>query len=75
MATEIERIDVATGPEMERVASIAAAAGDNETAHILQDDLFVEFIAHVAITAPEPWSSMAAEVLKTKDIQFSRWYA
>lgn len=57
-----------------RVADIAAAAGDPEVAHSLEDDLYRDFVTAIA---SGHWSSfriegVAFEVLKTKDISFAR---
>lgn len=57
-----------------RVAAIRAAADDNEQAHAMEDalrDVVLQAIANGAENAAE----LAREVLRTGDIEFSRWYA
>ncbi len=41
-------------------------------AHALEDGLSAEFIEHVSENAPEPYRSMAAEVLKSHQMDFDR---
>lgn len=50
-------------------------AEDNEQAHVVEDDLYREFVQYVAETAGGELAEMAKEVLKTRDIEFERWYA
>jgi len=59
----------------EQVSKISAMADDDESAHCAEDDLHVEFIAYVAQNGSAKLRDMATEVLKTSDINFSRWYA
>lgn len=57
------------------VERIRAMAGDDEGAHSAEDSLRHEFILAVSKRAPEPFRTMAKEVLKTSDIEFARWCA
>lgn len=57
------------------VAEIEAMKGDDESAHNAEDALYGAFVQHVADTAGGELAVMAREVLKTADIDFSRWCA
>lgn len=67
----------------DRVAEIGVPGkeeeGDNECRHIMEDELYIDFIEYIAKTDNLPNISqlklMAQEVLKAKDIHFTRWYA
>lgn len=52
-----------------------ASNGDNEHAHMLQDQLLREFVT--ACARNESWTPtlVAREVVKVYEIPFSRWYA
>ena len=58
-----------------RVANIASAAGDDERAHSLEDDLMCDFIDHVAKFGPPDLAEMAAAVAATAKLDFARWCA
>lgn len=47
----------------------------DDDAHSAEDRLYLDFVQFVAQSGQEPLSSMATEVLKTKDMDFDRWYA
>ena len=57
------------------VAQIRAVSADCERAHGMEDGLRDRFIRHVAATASPELARMAKEVLKSSDINFSRWCA
>ena len=57
------------------VVEIEASKGNNEQAHIMEDNLREAFIRHVAETAGGDLAEMARAVLKTDVIDFCRWYA
>ena len=65
----------------QRVEKIRDAAGDSEVAHGLEDDLHVDVLKAIADQDPhQPWvmndiRQLATEALKTREIDFSRWYA
>lgn len=60
----------------ERVEAIAGAAGDDERAHNLEDQLYLDFVAHVAAHPGDvDLAGVAREVLRSQDIVFSRWCA
>ena len=59
-----------------RVKDIEECIDDYETAHGMEDDLFADFIKHVAHSlVDENLSEMAKAVLKTKKISFPRYCA
>lgn len=58
-----------------RVRDISARACDDESAHILEDSLYADFVRYVAEKSSGELAEMAKEILKTGDIKFSRWYA
>ncbi len=60
---------------IEKVAEIskAAAGGDHEAAHAMEDDLYRNFVGYVLRARnTEMLKLLAKEVLKTKDIPISR---
>jgi hypothetical protein len=52
-----------------------AKEGDDEMAHREEASLREDFIRHVAEAGPPELAEMAREVLKTEEIEFSRWFA
>lgn len=58
-----------------KAKEIEARVKDPETAHVLKDELYHDFIQHVSKHADGNLSAMAKEVLKTQKIQFPRWFA
>jgi lipase chaperone LimK len=59
-----------------RLEQIKNMAGDDESAHGAEDDLYREFIAYVASLDSLPSLSAKAKlILTTKDINFARWCA
>jgi len=58
----------------EFVEEIRLSAGDDEVAHSMEDELYVAVLQAIANGADSP-EKLAAEALKTKDIEFSRWCA
>lgn len=62
------------------VEEIAAKAGDDESAHSLEDDLYTAVLEHIAENirrrdgGPAPWV-LARAALKARQIQFHRWCA
>lgn len=60
----------------ERVQQIKNVAWDNEKAHGMEDDLFLDFLKFVEkTTTDDVIGNLAGEVLKVADIKFSRWTA
>ena len=57
------------------VKKIKEISGDSEYAHGVEDDLYRDFVKHVSESKNKKLSNMAKEVLKTKDMDFERWYA
>ena len=57
------------------VEQIERTRRDGEAAHSMEDGLRNEFIEFIAEHGPEDLAEMAKEVLKTNEIEFSRWYA
>jgi len=59
---------------VDRVKEVSDHSRNDEYAHELEDDLYKEVLSAIANGAENP-SGLAREVLKTKDLAFSRWYA
>lgn len=60
----------------ERVAYIEQVSGDDEAAHSEEDRLWLGVLTAIANheTTDDP-AAMAAEAIKTNDIEFARWCA
>lgn len=65
-----------------RLSQIRAMSSDDESAHHAEDTLYKDVLAEIARLKgatdhpPAVWAAeMAAEALKAKEIEFSRWYA
>lgn len=58
----------------QRVEEIRTLAGDDEAAHAAEDQLYHDFVFFVAMREG-PHRAIAAEILKTGKIKFSRWCA
>lgn len=56
---------------------IEEALGDNETAHILQDDLYVAVLQQIALGRDdrEAMIALARIACRARQIEFRRWYA
>lgn len=53
-----------------------ARNGDDESAHSLEGDLYLQFIEYVYIHSDDPELEEKAKLILTvKDIEFSRWCA
>ena len=59
----------------DRVEFIKRVAGDDEAAHVAEDQLHEDFIAWVHASGAVELAEMARVVLTTQDVEFSRWYA
>lgn len=59
----------------DRLTKIANANCDDAQAHILEDELYSDFVAFVASGEYAHLSDMAKLILTSKDIDFERWYA
>lgn len=57
-----------------RVQAIRDAKGDDEMAHSMEDQLYLDFVRHVA-SQEGPHRAVAEEILKTGEIDFTRWCA
>jgi hypothetical protein len=57
-----------------RVDSIAAQTDDDEAAHVAEDNLFEDVLRAIAGGADDA-PGLAAEALKSCDLEFSRWCA
>lgn len=55
----------------QRLTIIRRTADDDEQAHALEDELHQDVLKYFAATG----NSVAAEALKSLDIEFSRWCA
>lgn len=58
----------------DRLRLIEETKWDDESAHGLEDTLYIEVLEAVAAGHPES-AALAAEVLKARDIDFARWCA
>lgn len=58
----------------EQIALIRAASGDDERQHVLEDSLYEDILKAIAEGAPNA-AELAAAALKTKSMDFGRWYA
>lgn len=56
----------------ERVEAIRAQADDPEVAHVMEDRLWFEVLS---VMAQWDGCEIAAEALKTREIEFPRWCA
>lgn len=57
------------------IAHIREIAGDDEMAHIKEDELYVAFVRRVAQEAGGELAECAKLVLTTSEIDFERWCA
>ena len=60
------------------LTDIKNAVDDDETQHILEDELLWDFVKHInddADNYPLKLRLMAAEILKSKEIDFWRWHS
>ena len=55
------------------VKEIERLRSDDEAAHCEEDNLYTNFVEYCAREAPEPFRTVAKEILKTKEIVFERW--
>ena len=60
-----------------RIEEIISLAGDDETQHSREDRLYLDFIRYVASLGDRvpPLAEQAAEILRTQELDFCRWYA
>jgi hypothetical protein len=58
-----------------RVAVVRSLAGDDETAHGAEDELWRGVLAAIANGECDDPEACAAEALKTSEIDFHRWCA
>jgi hypothetical protein len=58
-----------------RLVNIEAAKGDNETAHELEDELYVDVLRAIAASEAADPQALAERALKAYDLDFTRWYA
>ena len=54
-----------------RVLAIREAAGDYETAHSMEDELYLDFVRHIA-SGQSQYRAVAEEILKTRKFDFAR---
>lgn len=57
-----------------RVEKIRATRNDDESAHMLEAELYFEFVKFIS-ESDSPYAPLAQEVLRTQAIKFGRWYA
>lgn len=58
----------------QRVEAIKAVMRDDEAAHSMEDELWRDVLKAIAAGATNA-AELAAEALKTQELNFSRWYA
>lgn len=58
----------------EGVASVRQKIGDNERAHLAEDQLLREVLQAIADGVPNA-RLLASEALKVTEIEYDRWYA
>jgi len=58
-----------------RILEIEMCSKDNEKAHILEDQLKDDFIAHVITYAHDYLQGMAKAIQAVNDLDYERWYA
>ena len=63
------------GEIRERIAKIEAEAGDDETAHCDEDQLYYDFVEFIALAGDRTTRMLAEEVMRVRDIKFARWHA
>ena len=56
-----------------RVKEISNKSYDDETAHGLEDSLYLDFIKSIASGNKRDIRKIAKEILKTQEIPFGRW--
>ena len=56
------------------VKEIRTCAEDNETAHALEDELYINVLQAISEGA-ENAKELATEALKAIEVKFTRWYA
>lgn len=56
------------------IEAIRTSAGDPESAHGMEDDLYTEVLASIALGNPNA-KELAAAALHAQDVDFPRWYA
>jgi hypothetical protein len=56
------------------VDDIRTLSRDSEAAHLMEDHLYTEVLASIALGNPNA-KEIAAAALHAQDIQFERWYA
>lgn len=57
------------------IATIEAEQDDNETAHVMEDNLMENFIRYISTLDNQSLAAKAALVLTVKDLEFTRWHA
>lgn len=60
--------------EVRAAATEVLSTGDPETAHCLEDELYVTVLRAVVAGHPQAWE-MAAEALRVSSSTHERWYA
>ena len=60
---------------IERVQKIFDIRGDDEMAHIHEEDLYLDVLKAIAEGKCDNPAACAREAVKTDEIQFSRWHA
>lgn len=66
--------DVTKDEVAERVREIARRTSDDESAHAAEDALHRAVLEAIATGTEDP-AALAAEALRTQQLDFARWYA
>ena len=56
------------------VEEIVKNSNDNDYAHVQEDNLYIRFTKHIERTGNKKQKAMAKAILKTKKIDFERFY-
>ena len=57
------------------MATIEASKGDDEGAHGMEDDLYIDLLSSIAAKTCSDPVGCAVEALKARQIHFARWCA
>ena len=58
-----------------RLEDIEQIRNDPEVSHGYEDDLYEDIVEWIAKEAPSPFRDVAAEALKVRKMDLTRWYA
>lgn len=70
-----ERLGVDIEQIKTRIKHIREIADDDAMAHIKESELRDDFVVYIAQNGTPDLAEMATEILKTDEIEFSRWFS